>query len=117
MTFNVRQVFKENVVQKLFKIPFLRMAAALSLVIAAPLSSAHGVNWSLSIGSPGIYMPPPVAYVPPPPVVYVESEPVYVRPRAVYVQPAPVVVYSHPYYEGRHWKREHHHGRHGRFSD
>jgi hypothetical protein len=107
-------------VQKLFNIPLLRVAAAFGLIVAAPLSSAHGrpeVNWSLSIGSPGIYTPPPVIYAPPPPVVYIQPEPVYVRPRAVYVQPAPVVVYSRPYYEGRYWRREHHHGRHGRFND
>ena len=112
-------MIKEKVVQKLFNIPLLRVAAAFSLIIVAPLSSAHGANWSLSIGSPGIYAPPPAVYAPPP-VVYVQPEPVYVRPGPVYVQPAPVVIYSRPYYpgyQGRYWRREHHHGRHGRFHD
>jgi hypothetical protein len=112
-------VITENVVQKLLNIPLLRVAAAFSLIFAAPFSSAHGVNWSLSIGAPGIYAPP-VIYAAPPPVVYVQPEPVYVRPGPVYVQPAPVVVYSRPYYQGyqgRYWRREHHHGRHGRFHD
>lgn len=96
-----------------FNTPLFRTAAALVLVAAAPLSWAHDradLSWSLSIGSPRVYSPPPVVYAPPP-VVYVQPEPVYVRPRPVYVQPVPVVTYSQPYYvdEGRYWRHRHHH--------
>jgi hypothetical protein len=104
-----------------FKIPLLRFGAAFALVVAAPLSWAHGqpdVSWSVTLGSPQVYAPP-VVYAPAPPVVYVQPAPVYVRPRPVYVQPTPIVTYSQPYYvgEGRYWRHGHHHGKHGRFND
>jgi hypothetical protein len=103
-----------------FKLPSLRLAAALGLVFVAPGSWAHGqpqVSWSVTLGSPQVYAAPPVVYAPPPAAVYVQPEPVYVRRGPVYVEPAPIVTYSRPYYEGRHWHHWHHHGNHGRFHD
>jgi len=65
-------------------------------------ANAHGVNWSVTIGSPGfgvwapapIYAPPVVVgavpyYAPPP--VYIAPPPVYYAPGYV-VRPAPVWV-------------------------
>lgn len=94
---------------KFFAPRISRLVAATMFAIAAPFSMAGGnpdVSWSITVGSPQVYGPPPV--------VYVQPQPVYVRPRPVYVQPATVVHYGHPYYVGevRHKKFKHHHGRH-----
>lgn len=91
-----------------------RLLAAAVLALAAPLSTAGDVSWSISVGSP--YPAPQV--IAPPPVVYMQPQPVYVRPRPVYVQPATVIQYGPAYYveearhkkiKHRHWKHHHHH--------
>ncbi len=96
----------------------LRFVAAAALLASAPLAMAHGgsnVSWSVTLGSPGIYAPPPpVVYVQPEPV-YVSPAPVYVRPAPVYVQPTTVIRYGQPYYvqpygydrPRGHWRHRH----------
>lgn len=105
----------------LFAISRLHLLAGAVLALAAPLSMAHDspdVSWSISIGSPRVYAPPPVVYVQPEPV-YVQPEPVYVQPQPVYVQPAPAIRYGQPYYveEIRPGKFRHHHWKHDRYDD
>ncbi len=96
-----------------------------ALLVAAPLAAARDrVDWSVSIGVPGIgypaygpvYQQPQVVYQRPQPI-YVEPAPVYYQPRPVYVRPAPVYApsYGPVYYDGyygkpRHWDRGGHHG-------
>lgn len=48
-----------------------------------------GAHWSVNIGVPAYYPPPPVYYNPPP---------VYYAPAPVYVRPPPVIVYDAPGY-------------------
>ena len=92
----------------------VRLLAAASLAIAAPLSIAHGspdVNWSISIGTPPVYAPPAAVYMQPAPV-YVQPQPVYVQPAPVVA--APVITYGQPYYvrEVGPERFRHHHWRH-----
>lgn len=100
---------------RLFKPSKLLWGLPLALLaLTAGPAHAHGVQWGVSVGSPGVavgvgsgpvYVAPPPVYVPPPPV-YVAPPPVYVPPRRVmhvqpdpvYVVPAPPVVYEHRYY-------------------
>ncbi len=87
--------------------PFKTLFAG-ALIGLASISSAqaHGnLGWSISIGSPSYYAPPPVYYSAPP-VVY-HSSPV------VYYRPAPTVVYSapaHGYYRSHSYGRWGHDG-------
>lgn len=77
------------------------------LATSAPAQAHGGVQWSVTVGSPGyyyqqppgvtvwpqsnyIYGAPPSAFVPPPPIVYVSPPvPVYSYPPPVYVNPYP----------------------------
>jgi hypothetical protein len=77
-------------------------AAALLLGTLAAATAAHAqsdVQFSLTLGSPGVYVQPAPVYSYPRPV-YVQPAPVYVNPRpVVYQQPAPVYAYPQPVYE------------------
>ena len=107
--------------------------AALATMLSAPVARAHDrVEWRVSVGSPGYYLPPPVyyrppptIYYPPPPAYYSPPQTSYWSPPGVYVQPVPIyptgrpvlspplVVYGQPYfdYRERQWQeyewREH----------
>jgi len=87
-------------------------AIAFALIASAPAAQAgdrSGVNWSVSVGTPGVAYAPPMAYPYPQPV-YVQPQPVYVQPPPVVVYGAPgQVVYGQPYYVER--PRHHHHHR------
>jgi hypothetical protein len=75
-------------------------AAALLLSTLAATTTAHAqsdVQFSITLGSPGVYVQPAPAYAYPRPV-YVQPTPVYAYPRPVYVQPAPVYAYPRPVY-------------------
>ncbi len=85
-----------------------RFAAACALIAALSVCSlpaqAHGgVRWSVTIGSPGYYVPPGVVMVPQtqysygaPPSVYSAPPPILPPPAVVYVQPQPVYVLPPP---------------------
>ncbi|MCW5648580.1 MAG: hypothetical protein KIS62_02420 [Ramlibacter sp.] len=80
----------------------LKSLAATAVVLGAfgAATAAHArsdVQFSISLGTPGVYVQPTPVYVPPPPV-YVQPRPVYVRPAPVYVQP--YYGWHHPH--GRH---------------
>ncbi|PFH08560.1 hypothetical protein BCF11_0923 [Collimonas sp. PA-H2] len=99
------------------RVTLLGLFAAAGLMFSAAPAFA-GVNWSVNVGVPAYYPPPPV-YLAPPPVYYAPPPPVYVRP-------APVVVYGAPgyyppgyygygrpaYWRGRGW-HDHWHDRGG----
>jgi len=79
-------------------VPLALVAGAL---IAAPNALAGGhVNWSVSIGAPGYYAPPPVVYAPPPLVYAPPLRPVLVAPQLppAYPVAGPGVVYASPGY-------------------
>lgn len=93
----------------------LKVFAAAALVLGAfgAATSAHArsdVQFSITLGTPGIYVQPAPVYAHPRPV-YVQPAPVYMHPRPVYVHPAPVYVRPAPVY-GWGYQRHHHHGRH-----
>lgn len=91
------------------RVTLLGLFAAAGLMFSAAPAFA-GVNWSVNVGVPAYYPPPPVYLAPPP----------------VYVRPAPVVVYGAPgyyppgyygygrpvYWRGRGW-HDHWHDRGG----
>ena len=80
-------------------------AAALALGTLAATTAAQArdnVQFSVTLGNPGVLVRPAPAYVHPRPV-YVQPQPVYMRPRPVYVQPAPTYGWGH--------QRYNHHGR------
>lgn len=93
-------------------------AAALALGTLAAATTAHArndVQFSVTLGNPGIhvqsgpvYSHPRPVYVQPAPVyvqprpVYVQSAPVYVRPRPIYVQPVSVYGWGHPQHRINH---------------
>ncbi|MGE3346848.1 MAG: hypothetical protein AB7I35_05375 [Ramlibacter sp.] len=86
----------------------LKSIAAAAVVLGAfgAATAAHArsdVQFSISLGTPGVYVQPAP--------VYVQPRPVYVQPRPVYVQPAPV--YVQPYY-GHGWRHPHGHHAHAR---
>jgi|GEM_PF-2225977 len=93
------------------------------LAVASP-AQAHGrVQWSVTVGSPGYYVPPrgvivspqphyiygapPSAFAPPPAVIYVQpAYPVY-PPPVLYVDPYGRPI--HPRHDHRHdYRRDHH---------
>lgn len=94
-------------------------AAALALGTLAAATTAQArddVQFSVTLGNPGVYVQPITAYgyarpayVQPTPIymlprpVYVQPQSIYVRPRPVYVQPAPTYGWGH--------QRHNHHGR------
>lgn len=102
---------------RIFLVPFAIIGAG-AMALAPNAMARDQVNWSISVGTPGYYAPPPVIYRQPP-VIYAPPQPVYV-PRTVYPMVPPGVVYSGgPAYvydyvpagrpwHGRHWHRPHH---------
>lgn len=95
-------------------------AAVLVLGTLVATTTAHAqsdVQFSITLGTPGVYVQPAPVYAYPRPV-YVQPAPVYVYPRPVYVQPAPVYAYPQPVYEqpapmyGWGHQRHYYHGRH-----
>lgn len=95
-------------------------AAALllgTLAIATTTYAQSDVQFSITLGSPGVYGQPAPLYAYPQPVyvqpapVYSYAQPVYERPAPVYIYPrAPVYYQPAPVYSwGR--KRHHHHDR------
>lgn len=100
----------------------LKSLAAVVLVLGtlATTTTAHAqsdVQFSITLGTPGVYVQPAPVYAYPRPV-YVQPAPVYAYPRPVYVQPAPVYAYPQPVYEqpapmyGWGHQRHYNHGRH-----
>ena len=75
---------------RLFKPSKLLWGLPLALLaLAAGPAHAHGVQWGVSVGSPGVavgvgsgpvYVAPPPVYVPPRRVMHVQPDPVYVVP-------------------------------------
>ena len=97
----------------------LYAAAALLLGALAATTSAHAqsdVQFSINLGSPGVYVQPAPVYAYPRPV-YVQPTPVYTYAQPVYERPAPVYVYTRPVYAepapvyGWGHRRHHHHER------
>lgn len=90
----------------------LGIAAILFGISVSTSAVAHdSIGFSLNIGQPYYYAPPPVYYSAPP-VVYYEPRPVY---RAYYREGPPVYYYprasgyyDNGYWKGRHWHRKHH---------
>lgn len=97
----------------------IRFALLAALLAFAPSSFARdSFGFSINIGSPGYYAPPPVYYYSPPPVVHYYGPPVQYR----YYSPPPKAYYTpraHFNYGGHYNKRghKHHgHGHHGKHS-
>lgn len=60
-------------------------AGVLGLAGIVSNADAHdSVGFSINLGGPAYYAPPPVYYVPPPPVVYYRPAPVYYGPSAYF---------------------------------
>ncbi len=100
-------------------------SAVLVLGTLAVTTTAHAhsdVQFSITLGTPGVYVQPAPAYEYPWPVyvqpapVYAYPQPVYERPTPVYVYPRPVYVQPAPVYGWGH-RRHHHHGRHENAQD
>lgn len=91
---------------------YLTLLLAIGMAGAVGSAQAHdSVGFSLNIGSPYYYGPPPV-YVAPPPVYYAPP-PVYYGPPPGYYGPR----INYRYYDDHshhrwHKHRGHHHGRH-----
>jgi len=95
-------------------------AATLALGTLATTTTAHArddVQFSITLGTPGVYVQPAPVYAHPRPV-YVQPAPVYVQPQPVYAQPKPSYVYPRPVYYtqpapvyGGWGHQRHHHGR------
>jgi hypothetical protein len=67
------------------------------MVCASPAMAGDDVRWSVTVGSPGYSMAPPVVYGPP--------RVVYERPRPVYVERHVVVREGHRYgYRDDRWR-------------
>jgi hypothetical protein len=82
----------------------IRFALLAALLAFAPSSFARdSYGLSISIGSPGYYVAPPVQYYAPPAVIYHHAAPVYHHRYS-----APVVYYA-PRAHYRHDKHKHHH--------
>jgi hypothetical protein len=78
---------------------FAAAALALGTLFAATAAHARNdVQFSVTVGTPGVYVQPAPVYVRPQPV-YVRPAPVYVQPRPVYVQPVSVYTQFRPVYE------------------
>lgn len=97
-------------------------AAALALGTLAATTTAHArddVQFSITLGTPGVYVQPAPVYAHPRPV-YVQPAPVYVQPQPVYAQPISGYGYPRPVYYTQpapvyggwgHERQRHHHGR------
>ncbi|MES2584661.1 MAG: hypothetical protein V4627_18185 [Pseudomonadota bacterium] len=95
-------------------------AAALALGTLVAATTAHArndVQFSITLGTPGVYVQPAPVYARPRPV-YVQPAPVYVQPLPVYAQPISSYVYPRPVYytpptpvHGGWGHQRHHHGR------
>lgn len=88
-------------------------AAAVALAALAGATAAQArddVQFSVTIGTPGVYVQPAPVYTRPAPV-YVQPAPVYVQPAPVY--PRPVYVQPVPSPRSGAWAYGHH-GHHGR---
>ncbi|RJG05035.1 hypothetical protein D3870_02495 [Noviherbaspirillum cavernae] len=80
--------------------PIAFAIAFVMLACAAPAMAHGSVQWSVTVGTPGYYGPPPAVVYPPPAVVYPQSSPFYYGtppsafypPPPIYVQP-PAVIY------------------------
>jgi hypothetical protein len=72
------------------------LLASATLFSASTAMARDRVDWSVTIGQPGYYPPPPV-YAPPPSIMY-PPPPVYVAPVPVYPR-GPVIRYGQPYYD------------------
>lgn len=86
---------------------------ALALGTLAAATTAHArndVQFSITLGTPGVYVQPAPVYARPRPV-YVQPAPVYVQPISSYRNPRPVYyTQPAPVYGG--WGHQrHHHGR------
>lgn len=112
-------------------------AAALALGTLAAATTAHAgndVQFSVTLGNPGIHVQSAPVYAQPRPVyvqhrpVYVQPAPVYVQPRPLYVKPAPVYVQPRPIYvqpvhyaqgwgHQRNYKHGYHENAHGHKGD
>jgi hypothetical protein len=65
------------------------VAGAAMLLYAAPAIAHGSVQWSVTVGTPQYYSPPPaVVYAPPPVVVYSQPQFIYGAPPSVYAPPA-----------------------------
>ena len=99
-------------------------AAALALGTLVAATAAHArndVQFSVTLGNPGIHVQSGPAYshqrpayshnrpvyVQPAPV-YVQPRPVYVQPRPIYVQPASVYGWGQPHYKNHHYGHQSH---------
>ena len=87
--------------------------AALALGTLAAATTAHArddVQFSITLGTPGVYVQPAPVYAHPRPV-YVQPRPIYAQPISSYVYPRPVYyTQPAPVYGG--WGHQrHHHGR------
>lgn len=92
-------------------------AAALALGTLAAATTAHArddVQFSITLGTPGVYVQPAPVYAHPRPV-YVRPAPVYVQPQPVYAQPISSYVFPRPVYYTQptpvYGGWGHHHGR------
>ena len=88
-------------------------AAAVVLGTMAVATTAHArsdVQFSITLGTPGVYVQAAPVYRQPQ-HVYVQPSPIYVRPAPVYVRPAPVYVRPASVYGWGH-QRPIHHGHH-----
>ncbi len=89
--------------------------AALALGTLAAATTAHArddVQFSITLGTPGVYAHPRPVYVQPAPV-YVQPRPIYAQPISSYVYPRPVYyTQPAPVYGGwGHQRQRHHYGR------
>lgn len=80
------------------KIRLMLLAFALVLAGTSSAYARDSFGFSINLGSPGFYGPPPVYYAPPP--VYYQPAPVYYHYYAPQAYYGPRV-YSRPYYAPR----------------
>jgi hypothetical protein len=94
------------------KTQFGLLVLLLGISMSTPVFAHDSIGFSLNLGSPYYYAPPPVYYSPPP-VVYYEPRPVY---REYYSSNPNVYYYPREdhYYNNDGWRKHHeHHGHHG----
>ncbi|OGS98257.1 MAG: hypothetical protein A3K04_09970 [Gallionellales bacterium RBG_16_56_9] len=92
-------------------VPFAIVGA--TIMLAPDAMARDQIDWSLSIGSPGYYPPPPVVVYRQPPTIYAPPPVVY-TPRTVYPMVPPGVVYANPgyVYQYDYYRRPHHGHKH-----
>jgi hypothetical protein len=117
---STRNCFQEPIMNQRLSLTTRTLgAAAVALAALAGATAAQArdnVQFSVTVGTPGVYVQPAPVYTRPAPV-YVQPAPVYVRPAPVY--PRPVYVQPVPSPRSGAWVHERHrHGhdawRHGR---